>query len=505
MYEHLKAWTVLIAEDNKSGKHITVNKFLSTHIHTVKETTSSFGNIHKINRETLLMNELLEEDKRLLETDTKDNIVDFVRDLLQSQNIDDPDLRLPPTFLQTFFSYYTVQTMKNLFFSLLHNVLLSSAQEKIVYNLETIVGVIIHILQRKKEHPLVLTDIVTELFAGLMKVADAILVKTYRKQISEIFFSDYFFDASSRALNKWKTIIEFYMNYEKNDLIDDIISKWNTSAGMFTSKLYETKQKCTAIKRVAFLLYSSSTDHYLDKIDLLLKKMTENFKMSHLDYKVRIQLLLLCRIILLRLSQDNLVESLRKLWPNLLNELISILETNDVSNEDGCALILEALKLIEILSLLNLEDFQLNQWIFLLDSYNMVKSSFTEKEMKKIRTPDAPQHFMPYIVGLMDTHSDFDFKEEKEEVFYHNENVNYHEESKNEIYRRSQGSKKYAVVEMSHVASDCTTPEVLTITQKAETMQVKAGTRCTEMTRLDWKNAEQVIEKDFIDSNPIKE
>lgn len=63
--------------------------------------------------------------------------------------------------------------------------------------------------------------------------------------------------------------------------------------------------------------------------------MTENFKMSHLDYKVRIELLLLCRIILLRLSQENLVESLRKIWPNLLNELVSIFETNDASNEDG--------------------------------------------------------------------------------------------------------------------------------------------------------------------------
>jgi len=213
--------------------------------------------------------------------------------------------------------------------------LTSSSQEKIVYNLDTIVGVIIHILQRKKDYPPVLIDAVTELFACLMEKAHHLLVKTYRKQISEIFFSDYFFDASSRALNKWSIIINLYMNYEKNDLIDDIINKWNTSAGMFTSKLYETKQKCTAIKRVAFLLYSSETDKYIDKIDLLLKKMTENFKMSHLDYKVRIQLLLLCRIILLRLSHENLVESLRKLWPNLLSELINILETPDLDSDDG--------------------------------------------------------------------------------------------------------------------------------------------------------------------------
>jgi hypothetical protein len=505
MYEHLKAWTVLIAEERKTHDIKAVNKFLGTHIHTVKDTTSAYDGIHKISRETLLMNELLEEDKRLLESDTKDNIVDFIKDLMQSQNIDDTDLQLPPTFLETFFSYYTVQTMKNLFFSLLHNVLLSSSQEKIVYNLDTIVGVIIHILQRKKDHPPVLTDIVTELFAGLMKNADAILVKTYRKQISEIFFSDYFFDSSSRALNKWKTIIEYYMNHEKNDLIDDIISKWNTSAGMFTSKLYETKQKCTAIKRVAFLLYSSSIDHYLDKIDLLLKKMTENFKMSHLDYKVRIQLLLLCRIILLRLSHENLVESLRKLWPNLLNELINILENKDeVDNEDWYALQLEALKLVEILSLLNLEDFQLNQWIFLMDTYNITKTSFRQKEKEVMIEKKPPKYFMPYIVALMDKHSEFDFKEIQE---YGEEDIHSPlEEQKAElVYQRSQGSKKYSVVEMAHVAADCTTPEQLTITQKSETMQVKAGTRCTEMTRLDWKSAEQVIEKDFIDSTNLKE
>ena len=235
-----------------------------------------------------------------------------------------------------------------------------------------------------------------------MEKAHHILVKTYRKQISEIFFSDFFFDSSSRALNKWSIIINLYMNYEKNDLIDDIINKWNTSAGMFTSKLYETKQKCTAIKRVAFLLYSSEVDKYIDKIDLLLKKMTENFKMSHLDYKARIQLLLLCRIILLRLSHENLVESLRKLWPNLLNELISILEMKEFDKDDSCGLLAEALKLLEVLCLLNVEDFQLNQWVFLLDNYNMVRATFSDEELRQTVTEAPPKHFAPYIVTLFD-------------------------------------------------------------------------------------------------------
>jgi len=34
-------------------------------------------------------------------------------------------------------------------------------------------------------------------------------------------------------------------------------------------------------------------------------------------------------------------------------------------------LTIEAIKLVELLSSLNIEDFQMNQWIFLIDGYGM--------------------------------------------------------------------------------------------------------------------------------------
>ena len=296
------------------------------------------------------------------------------------------------------------------------------------------------------------------------------------------------------------------MNYEKNDLIDDIISKWNTSAGMFTSKLYETKQKWTAIKRVAFLLYSSELDKYIDKIDLLLKKMTENFKMSHLDYKVRIQLLLLWRIILLRLSHENLVESLRKLWPNLLNELISIMEMTEFDKDDSCALLAEALKLIEVLCLLNVEDFQLNQWVFLLDNYNIVRATFSNEEMRQTVTESPPKHFTPYIVSLFDEENCFDFiqnfeGDEDEEPI---DNVD-DETIVPEKHREISISKNHSVLPMSHIQVKYGETEIENIKLKAENMQVSAGIMWTERTQLDMKSAEQTIEKDFIDFTEVKE
>lgn len=179
-----------------------------------------------------------------------------------------------------------------------------------------------------------------------MEKASNYVVKNYRKDINDLFFSDTFFNTSARMLGNWKTIINLYINHEKNELIEDIFVKWNTSAGMFTSKKFETEQKCIAIKWVAFLLFASPADRYIDKIDSLLKKMTENFKNPNLDKKVKIQLLLLCWVLLIRLSEENLAESLWKLWPNLLTELINIFEGTR-EDEDGVQLVMEALKLVE--------------------------------------------------------------------------------------------------------------------------------------------------------------
>ena len=74
-----------------------------------------------------------------------------------------------------------------------------------------------------------------------MEKASNYIVKTYRKDINEMFFSDSFFNTSARMLGNWKTIINLYINHERNELIEDIFVNWNTSAGMFTSKKFETE------------------------------------------------------------------------------------------------------------------------------------------------------------------------------------------------------------------------------------------------------------------------
>ena len=82
---------------------------------------------------------------------------------------------------------------------------------------------------------------------------------------------------------------------------------------------------------------------------------------------------------LIRLNTQTLTEALRKLWPHLLNELISVFEiraeenekTTAIMDQENSKLTIEAIKLVKLLASLNIEDFQMNQWIFLIDGYGM--------------------------------------------------------------------------------------------------------------------------------------
>ena len=78
--------------------------------------------------------------------------------------------------------------------------------------------------------------------------------------------------------------------------------------------------------------------------------------------KQRIFLLFLTRVLLTKLDMNLLTSTLRYLWPHLLQELISVFEIkkgtfNEGSDQEVTDLTIEAIKLVELLSSLNIEDF----------------------------------------------------------------------------------------------------------------------------------------------------
>lgn len=123
------------------------------------------------------------------------------------------------------------------------------------------------------------------------------------------------------------------------------------------------------LKRLAFLVFSNKIEEFREhQLDGLLKKMTEGFKNTEKSEEMKCQLFLLSRILMLRLKAGQLEDALRKLWPHLLNELVSVFDTQ---KETNLLLTREAILIIELMCQLNMEDFQIDQWMFLFDGYGV--------------------------------------------------------------------------------------------------------------------------------------
>jgi len=151
-------------------------------------------------------------------------------------------------------------------------------------------------------------------------------------------------------------------------------------------------QKTVTFKRLAFLVFSNRTGEFNEAmLDGLLKKMTEGFKNQEKNEEMRQQLFLLSRILMLRLKEKQLEDALRKLWPHLLNELVLVFDgPKDVKRSEDevkrhLQLTREAILIIGLMSQLNIEDFQIDQWMFLFDGYGILyPDREPTKEVKEI-------------------------------------------------------------------------------------------------------------------------
>lgn len=131
------------------------------------------------------------------------------------------------------------------------------------------------------------------------------------------------------------------------------------------------------------------------------------------------------RVGLIKQDTKQLIQFLKSLWPHLLSELVSIFEVNketynEIEKYYTNQLTIEAIKLIELLSSLNLEDFQMNQWIFLVDKVGMKKVEMDNYQSSMRDTvrlqnksqsakADEGETFKTFIVKYVDPDQQFTF------------------------------------------------------------------------------------------------
>ena len=210
-------------------------------------------------------------------------------------------------------------------------------------------------------------DLSTKFLYNLMKQAPMLTYNTSKDKIMEFYLNQDFFNMSPKNLILWKDIISKFA-HSYNNIIDDLISKINQGGGIFFNRNTD-EQNIIAMRRLSFIIYSCPKDMYSLKLSQIMEKAKEVITKYCENPILLNEIFLMIRVMFLRFSNENLIELIRALWPIIFSELVTILtgkrkNTNNELNL-GCA------KLIELLTISNMEEFCLYQWIFFIDSYNI--------------------------------------------------------------------------------------------------------------------------------------
>ena len=187
--------------------------------------------------------------------------------------------------------------------------------------------------------------------------------------------SSFLFNSTLRELHGWKIIISKLTDHYPeilNDLINDINDK-----NIFVKK--SEKNKKEILRRISFVIYSCEKDKFSKDFGLIRAKAMELLSEYNENNLLEREIFLIMRMLFLRFSHDGVMQMIRDLWPIIFTELIKNLLKNLKSAYDFL-LLLESFKFIELLSLVNIEEFSLYQWIFMLDTFSMKDLDIKDKE-----------------------------------------------------------------------------------------------------------------------------
>ncbi|KAI8375993.1 Dopey, N-terminal-domain-containing protein [Radiomyces spectabilis] len=201
--------------------------------------------------------------------------------------------------------------------------------------------------------------------------------RAWRKEIWEVFIDNRFFYMSPMTARKWKTIIQTVFSLEK-ERFTELIARISTtpSTAFFTNKEQETVNRALNLRRLSYVIFCGTTDQHILQLPLIQEKIVELLKLEHSEM-VHVEIYLCLRIMLVRFSQKHLLN----FWPVLVTELMRLfnafLSNNAIDRPEEAQIALAGCKYLDLLCTLEIDAFQIYQWIFIRDT---VESLIQESE-----------------------------------------------------------------------------------------------------------------------------
>ena len=236
---------------------------------------------------------------------------------------------------------------------------------------------------RSRSFPENISKQLLELVLGLSKVPEA--TKLWRKDVLEAFNDSKFFSISFSLVESALLPVLSQWVLTERDRLTEILSKLPapTSAGLMfgvgaTSARLDADRKAQLnLRRIAVLIAAAPNDNFILNLPALLEKITElisSTATSSPSYHTRAEVYLVIRALVLKVSPTHLAS----FWPMINSELQDAL-SSAFPGESGGKLdtgsLLQACKLLDVLLTLNVDDFQLQEWLFITDTADAVYPS----------------------------------------------------------------------------------------------------------------------------------
>lgn len=182
-------------------------------------------------------------------------------------------------------------------------------------------------------------------------------LRSWRGAWSQLLHEE-FFKTDVEALAQWRFVVARIVA-EEPSVLNELIGRVSSSAPslLFSSHKSDVLLRARQLKRLSFLIHSGRLDQYSRHLPTILEKFVEALKLEDAS-ALHVQVLFCIRVLVARVSAEHLTP----IWPIVLMEIIRIFDESEEHE-----LLLEACKFVDLAIVLLPSQFQLYQWMFVVD------------------------------------------------------------------------------------------------------------------------------------------
>ncbi|KAM0788392.1 hypothetical protein ACM66B_001530 [Microbotryomycetes sp. NB124-2] len=197
-------------------------------------------------------------------------------------------------------------------------------------------------------------------------------LKAWRGSVADAFGDNRFFNAPPHMHKKWQPVVNALMASDKERLID-LLAKISTvsSANIFTNRELESLSRALSLRRLTYVIYAGEKDRFLTQLPGIQEKLVDLLR-SPVGDMVHAEVYLCLRALFCRIGNQQLAG----LWPVILTELLrlfdSVVDHSVPDKSDLLHLVLSACKFLDLTLVLQTEEFQIHEWMFVTDTVDAI-------------------------------------------------------------------------------------------------------------------------------------